>query len=100
MPVILEVLKDLLGGQTEMKVTTTELIDKLKERLGWEKLTSKGLGHRLHPLGLRSTKWRDGDKTVRGYVLVAEMLEDLERRYVSSLTPPASATNATSATQP
>ena len=47
---ILEVLRDCLGPFSEIKVSTTELSEKVRDRLGWETLTYKALSQRLHPL--------------------------------------------------
>jgi hypothetical protein len=79
---IIEVLRECFGESQDMRISTPDLIGKVKERLGWESLTPKSLSTRLHPLGLHPSKWRDGKTTVRGYELKKKVVDELASRYV------------------
>lgn len=65
---------------TEIHLAPTELAGLLKEKLGWEKLSTKGLASLLNPLGFYSKHTRD-DSRGRRYHLSEEALKDLSGRY-------------------
>lgn len=65
---------------SEITLAPTELAGLLKEKLGWEKLSAKGVAALLNPLGLYSKHvW--GENRGRRYVLSEESLKDLASRY-------------------
>ena len=82
-PIIIEVLDEYLGLGTEAKVRAEDLAEKVRTRLGWDSLTLKALANRLHPLGLKSSRWREGQTNQRGYVFTRTQIDDLARRYTS-----------------
>lgn len=90
-PTIIEVLDECLLLGTEAKVSAHDLAEKVRLRLGWDSLTPKALANRLHPLGLKSTRWREGQENRRGYVFTRTQIDDLARRY----TPETSGTTGT-----
>lgn len=82
-PIIIEVLEEYLTLGTEARVRADDLAEKVRQRLGWDSLTSKALANRLHPLGLKSTRWREGKENRRGYVFSRAQIDDLTLRYTS-----------------
>lgn len=80
-PAILATLEDCLGLDSEIRIPTKDLIEKIRDRLGWDSLTPKALSNRLHPLGLRPDQWRVGKETKRGYMLTRDKIDDLLKRY-------------------
>lgn len=80
-PIIIEVLDEYLGLGIEAKISAHDLAEKVKFRLGWDSLTLKALANRLHPLGLKSTRWREGQENRRGYAYTRIQIDDLARRY-------------------
>ncbi len=82
-PIIIEVLDECLGLGTEISVRTEALVEKVKRRLGWDSLTTKALANRLHPLGLKSTRWWEGQERPHGYKFTRTQIDDLIRRYTS-----------------
>ncbi|HJY84458.1 MAG TPA: DUF3631 domain-containing protein [Candidatus Binatia bacterium] len=70
----------LWQSRAEVTLTPTELAGLLKEKLGWEKLSTKGLASLLNPLGLYSKHTRD-DTRGRRYHLSQEVLEEFTSRY-------------------
>ncbi|MBX3328297.1 MAG: DUF3631 domain-containing protein [Nitrospira sp.] len=90
-PAIVEVLSECLLFGSETRISTQDLAEKIRTRLGWEALTPKALSNRLHPLGLKSKRWREGTENRRGYVFTREQIDDLARRY----TPESSGTTGT-----
>ncbi len=90
-PAIIEVLSECLSVGPEARITSEDLAERIRLRLGWNSLTPKALSNRLHPLGLKSTRWREGKQNPRGYVFSREQIDDLARRY----TPEPSGTTGT-----
>lgn len=90
-PIIIEVLDECLLLGTEAKISAHDLAEKVRLRLGWDSLTPKALANRLHPLGLKSTRWREGQENRRGYMFTRTLIDDLARRY----TPETSGTTGT-----
>lgn len=82
-PIIIEVLDECLGPGAEARVRTEDLTEKVRLRLGWGSLTPKALANRLHPLGLRATRWRESQENRRGYAFTRAQIDDLARRYTS-----------------
>lgn len=82
-PIIIEVLDEYLSLGTEAKVKAEDLAERIRSRLGWDSLTLKALANRLHPLGLKSSRWRDGQTNQRGYLFSRTQIDDLARRYTS-----------------
>lgn len=82
-PIIIEVLDEYLSLKAEAKVKAEDLAEKVRSRLGWDSLTLKALANRLHPLGLKSSRWRDGEANQRGYHFSRAQIDDLARRYTS-----------------
>lgn len=82
-PIIIEVLDEYLGLGTDAKVRAEELAERVRTRLGWDSLTLKALANRLHPLGLKSSRWREGQTNQRGYLFTRTQIDDLARRYTS-----------------
>jgi hypothetical protein len=82
-PIIIEVLDEYLSLKTEAKVKAEDLAEKVRSQLGWDSLTLKALANRLHPLGLKSSRWRDGQTNQRGYHFSRAQIDDLARRYTS-----------------
>jgi hypothetical protein len=80
---VIEVLDECLGIGTETRISAHDLAEKVRLRLGWDSLTPKALANRLHPLGLKSTRWREAQENRRGYVFTREEIDDLARRYTS-----------------
>lgn len=76
------------GGifQTDQDVTLapSDLAPLLKEKLGWERLSTKGLASLLHPLGLFATQTRTEEKIVRAYHLSIAALTELSERYAQT----------------
>jgi hypothetical protein len=79
--IIIEVLDECLLLGTEAKVSAHDLAEKVRCRLGWDSFTPKALANRLHPLGLKSTRCREGQENRRGYVFTRMQIDDLKRRY-------------------
>jgi hypothetical protein len=65
---------------TEVPLTPTDLATRLKEGLGWEKLSPKTLAALLNPLGFYSKHARDGERG-RRYHFTKEALDELSARY-------------------
>ncbi|MDK2743221.1 MAG: DUF3631 domain-containing protein [Nitrospira sp. BO4] len=82
-PIIIEVLDECLGLGKEARVRAEDLAEKVRHRLGWDCLTPKALANRLHPLGLKSSRWREAQENRRGYVYTRTQIDDLARRYTS-----------------
>ena len=82
-PIIIEVLDECLGLGTDARVRAEDLAERVRSRLGWDSLTLKALANRLHPLGLKSSRWRDGQTNQRGYHFSRTQIDDLARRYTS-----------------
>ncbi len=82
-PIIIEVLDEYIGLGEEARVRADDLAEKVRLRLGWDSLTPKALANRLHPLGLKSTRWREGQENRRGYAFTRAQIDDLARRYTS-----------------
>lgn len=80
-PAIIETLNDYLLIGSEARISTKDLVEKVRLRLGWETLTPKALANRLHPLGLRTDRWREGGDLRRGYIVKRDQIDDLVRRY-------------------
>jgi hypothetical protein len=72
--------KDSLQFGAEITLTPTELAGLLKDKLGWERLTTKGLAGLINPLGLYSRHTR-GETRGRRYHLSQELLAELASRY-------------------
>jgi putative DNA primase/helicase len=81
-PAIIETLNDCLLIGSEAKISTKDLVEKVRLRLGWDTLTPKALANRLHPLGLRTDRWREGGDLRRGYIVTRDQVDDLARRYI------------------
>ena len=70
----------LWQAQEAISIAPEQLATLLKERLGWEKLSPKGLAGLLNPLGLYSRHtW--GETRGRRYHLREDYLKDLASRY-------------------
>lgn len=80
-PIIIEVLDEYLLLGAEARILAHDLAEKVRSRLGWDSLTLKALANRLHPLGLKTTRIREGRENRRGYVFTREQIDDLSRRY-------------------
>jgi hypothetical protein len=80
-PAIIETLNDCLLIGSEARISTKDLVEKVRFRLGWDTLTPKALANRLHPLGLRTDRWREGGDLRRGYIVKRDQVDDLARRY-------------------
>lgn len=104
----IRLLADLRAIFTEhdrVALVSDELVTELRgvEDSPWDDikgkpLNSRGLATRLRQYGITPRKWRDGDRTVRGYQR-ADLVDPWERYLPSGLGPPAY-TSATSATAP
>jgi hypothetical protein len=90
-PAIIDTLNECLLFGSETRMSTQDLVEKVRVRLGWDTLTPKALANRLHPLGLRSARWREGKDLRRGYIVTRDQIDDLARRY----TPETSGTSGT-----
>lgn len=82
-PIIIEVLDEYVGLGALAKVRAEDLAEKVRTRLGWDSLTLKALANRLHPLGLKSSRWREGQTNQRGYQFSRTQIDDLARRYTA-----------------
>ena len=82
-PIIIEVLDEYLGCGAEARIRAEDLAERVRTRLGWDSLTLKALANRLHPLGLKSSRWREGQTNQRGYIFSRTQIDDLARRYTS-----------------
>src|SRR5712692_3710278 len=67
----------LWQAQADVTLTPTELTALLKEKLRWEKLSTKGLAIRLNPLGLVSKSTREEETAIRAYHLSEQNLAEL-----------------------
>jgi hypothetical protein len=65
----------------EISLTPTELAGLLKEKLGWDKLSTKGLATLLNPLGLVSKSTKYEGKVIKAYHLSDQDLAELSERY-------------------
>jgi hypothetical protein len=74
----------LFQGEAGIVLTPTELAGLLKDKLTWEKLSTKGLAALLNPLDLFSKKTRVKDKVVLAYHLGKQHLEELSERYAQN----------------
>ena len=88
-------IKTVFEGCGQDRLPTKELLHQLQslEESSWKALNDKTLGLRLAPYGVAPGKWRDGERTVRGYQ--RESFAIPWRRYPVSAEPATSATNAT-----
>lgn len=77
----------LFQGEAEITLTPTELAGLLKERLVWEKLSTKGLAALLNPLGLFSKNTRLKEKVTLAYHLREQDLAELGERYTQNEAP-------------
>lgn len=67
--------------EDEVAFTPTELAKLLKEKLGWETLSTKGLAALLNPLALFSKNTRLKEKVTLAYHLNEQSLAELSERY-------------------
>jgi hypothetical protein len=74
----------LFGNEDEVILSPTELASLLKEKLGWEKLSTKGLAALLSPLDLFSNQVRQGGAVFRAYRLSEKVLAELSERYTQT----------------
>ena len=76
------------GGifQTEdtVTLTPTELVGLLKDKLRWEKLSTKGLASLLNPLGLFSKNTKRSGTVIKAYHLSTQHLTELSERYAQN----------------
>jgi hypothetical protein len=82
-----EIVKDQRVGSSQSALqdiilSPTELVRLVREQLGWERLSPKGLATLLNPLGLISRSTRQEEKIIRAYHLKAQDLTDLCERYL------------------
>jgi hypothetical protein len=70
----------LFKSSEAVTLAPTDLAGLLKEKLGWEKLSTKTLATLLNPLGIYSKHTRDGERG-RRYHLTEEALTELSARY-------------------
>lgn len=73
----------LFQGTEAVPFTPTELASLLKEKLSWEKLSTKTLASLLNPLGLFSQQTRHDEKVFRAYLLHEKDLSELYERYAT-----------------
>lgn len=73
--------ESLFQREAEITLTPTELAYLLKEKLGWEKLSTKGLAALLYPLELSSKNTRLKEKIALAYHLSEHDLAELSERY-------------------
>ncbi|MGE0821581.1 MAG: DUF3631 domain-containing protein [Candidatus Binatia bacterium] len=79
--------QDVLFQNAEaVTLTPTDLSSLLKEKLNWEKLSTRTLASLLNPLGFYSKNTRIKDKVTLAYHLSEETLTELSERYSSSST--------------
>lgn len=76
---------ELFKAGDALILTPTELASLLKEKLGWEKLSTRGLATLLNPLGLysKNTRFANG-KINLAYHLISEMLAEMSERYAQA----------------
>ena len=74
-------LLEIVGHDQVLKIGSTELTDKLKAILGWEKLSPKGTAALLSPIGIVPTLTKQDGKVSRRYHLRSERIADLVERY-------------------
>jgi len=79
---LLKVLQAVMAErqQSEITLPPTELVVLVKEKLGWERLSTRGLAGLLAPLGLYSKHIRSETRGRRYHLSVA-MLNELATRY-------------------
>lgn len=83
-PVLLEVIKNLLDGETERFVSSSDLFDRIKtdESESLKFIHSKrGLGTFLATYELHSTFQWQNEKSVRGYVFTQKWVEETKKRF-------------------
>jgi hypothetical protein len=80
---MLQALKDIVVGCNDQSVdlTPTDLANRLKERLGWDRLIPRYLATCLAPLDLHAEKTRQGTKVIRAYHLTLGELTEICERY-------------------
>lgn len=81
---IVKALQTLIAErqQAEIILSPTELTGTLKDKLGWERLSTKGLAGLLNPLGLYSKNTRlTGGKVALAYHVSEQELVELSERY-------------------
>jgi hypothetical protein len=71
----------LFQATEAVKITPTELATGLKDKLGWEKLSTKTLATLLNPLGLFSKSTKDRGQVIKAYHLHEQDLTELQERY-------------------
>ncbi len=79
---VINALREILGAKSEVVLTPTDLTALIRDQLGWEKLSTKGLASLLNPLELYSKNTRfDTRKVTLAYHLSAQHLAELHERY-------------------
>jgi len=73
--------EELFQGEAEITLTPTDLTGLLKAKLGWEKLSTKGLASLLNPLSLCSKNTRLRGTVALAYHLSEQELAELSARY-------------------
>jgi len=73
--------EDLWHAASDITLTPTDLARLLKKKLGWEKLSTRGLAVLLNPLDLFSNQIRQGNVVSRAYCLSKQVLAELSERY-------------------
>lgn len=76
--------EDLWHAASDVTLAPTELARLLKEKLGWEKLSTKGLAALLNPLGFFSKNTRLKEKIALSYLLKEQDLAELSERYAQT----------------
>jgi len=69
-----------------VKITPTELATGLKDKLGWEKLSTKTLATLLNPLGLFSKSTKEHGHVIKAYHLHEPNITELQERYAQDNT--------------
>jgi hypothetical protein len=83
--ILAEKRKETLFHNAEaVTIPPTELASLLKEKLGWEKLSTRGLATFLNRLNIYSNQVRHADKIVRAYTLSPTILNELSERYAQN----------------
>lgn len=71
----------LIPSEEPVTLAPSQLAPLLAAKLGWGKITTKGLATLLNSLGLYSEKMRQEGKVIRAYLLKQKDLSELGERY-------------------
>ena len=89
--------KDEVIGEVQSSISSSEILEALREKSGFSQMTAASVGRRLRALGINTKNVKVEGKVRRGVIWVKEDMDRLFRKYVSQ-SEGASTTTATTAT--